>query len=102
MAKRQTSALLSKGGRGIPESRWLIAHDLRNDLAAALLRLRILERCEPEEQVRAAANLVLAAIDRLEEQEADPRSIRGCRVGPTLSPAPGLVGGLPPERRRAP
>jgi hypothetical protein len=69
MAKRLTLAHLTCGAAAVPESSWLIAHDLRNDLMAALLRLRLLEKHEPRGHMRAAADLVRAAIDRLEDQE---------------------------------
>lgn len=73
MAKCVTSLTLRHQADQTPELEpvWRIAHDVRNDLAAALMRLGILQRSHPSKEARAAVLLIRASLAQLDALDKD-------------------------------
>jgi len=73
MAKRQAVTMprvaIPHFDRGIEA--WRIAHDVRSDLAGAMLRLRFFEKAHASRAAHQAAGLLLVALNKLDELEEE-------------------------------
>jgi hypothetical protein len=88
MAKRQvvtvSGATAPRFERGLEA--WRIAHDVRHELANAMLRLRLFERTHASRAANQAAGLISVALTKLDELEEENA---GASSSPMVSKATG-------------
>ncbi len=88
MAKRQvvsvSGAAAPRFDRGLEA--WRIAHDVRHELANAMLRLRLFERTHASRAAHQAAGLISVALTKLDELEEENA---GAALSPTVAKASG-------------